>query len=684
MSGIFADTFREGPGMEGRSTGYEVYIEGLKANRAAAGTSINNPDASMKLSAVFACVRILAETMGELPLILYERNGISKSRAVNHYLYSLLHDRPNPLMTAFEFRETVQGHLALWGNAYIELDYDARGRVMEFWPLVPGRMLEIKRDGNRVLYHYQQPNGKMIWLSNDSIWHLRGLGGDGLIGYSVVGFARKNFESGLMADEFAYRFYKNDARPGIVLQHPGQLSEPAHENLRSSWEEVHQGVEKSHRPAILEEGMTLHEVGMPLNDAQFIETRNFQIEDIARWFRMQPHKIGHLEHATFSNIEHQSIEHVVDTIQPWASRWEQSIRQNLILPDDRSRYYAEFLLEALLRGDTEARYNAYAQGRQWGWLSANDIRGFENMNPVRGGDVYLVPLNMVPAGQAGQSQEADQETNAKNLANKSLARNAKLHDFNGQQQQSGLQTRAAPTRLKLRTAYLGLYRDTAGRILRREVADIKKQINKLVKARAMDPTQFLLWLEEFEREHADFVKRQMLPLNGSYGEAIAIEALEEVGSEDEIGPEIISFIDSYTGGFGARHTGISLDRIRGAIKSAQQEQEPSEDAIIREIETWEDSRSGNIAEEESTRFNNALAKTVFAIAGIQKLKSVAFGDSCPYCKSLNGKVIGIKQFFLSPGDELLPDGVDEPLTTTTSIGHPPYHGGCDCMIVPEV
>ena len=680
MSGMFASIFGEAK----RSTGYEVLVEAKAANREAAGTSIGSPTTAMKLSAVFACVRILAETMGELPFILYEQNGESRDRATNHYLYSLLHDNPNPLMTAFEFREAVQGHLALWGNAYIQMDYDARGRVQELWPLLPNMMLEVKRDGDRILYHYQQPNGKMIWMSSDTIWHLRGLGLDGLLGYSVVGFARRNFDSALMADEFAYRFYKNDARPGIVLEHPGELSEEAHNNLRDSWDEVHRGVEKSHKPAILEEGMKLTEVGMPLNDAQFIETRNFQISDIARWFRMQPHKIGHMENATFSNIEHQSIEHVTDTIQPWASRWEQSANKILILPGDRARYYAEFLLDALLRGDTEARYGAYARGRQWGWLSPNDVRKRENMNPIPGGDTYHIPLNMVPMDQAGQ--EPEPEGNAKNNDNESLARNAKLHDFRDQQQQSELQpeTRATPMRLRLRGSYLGLYKDTSSRILRREVNDISRQIKKMAAGRALDPTQFLLWLEEFERTHADFVKRQMTPINGSYGEAVALEAMDEVAAEeDEVDPGVIRFIDSYTGTYAARHIGISLDSIKQAIRDAQQNEEPAEDAIARELDTWEDSRANWIAEEESTRVNNAVAKTVFIISGVKKLKSVAFGDSCPYCKALNGKIIEINKWFLAANEELLPEGIDEPLTTTTNIGHPPYHGGCDCMIKAE-
>jgi HK97 family phage portal protein len=673
MSGFFADIFHGGD-TDKRSTGYEVVVESMNANRNAAA-GIVTPTTAMKLSAVYACVRILAETMGSLPLILYERVEDGKQRAADHYLYKLLHDRPNPLMTAFEFRETIQAHLALWGNAYVQLEYDARGRVTELWPLLPNMVHMTKREGTRILYYYQLPNGQMIWLSNDKIWHLRGLGGDGLNGYSVVGFARMDFETSDMANQYVNRFYKNDARPGIVLEHPGELSDEAHKRLRGSWKETHEGVEKSHRVAILEEGLKLHEVGIPPQDAQFIETRSFQINDIARWFRMQPHKIGQMENATFSNIEHQSIEHVTDTIQPWARRWEASIDQNLLLPQERQRYYAEFLLEALLRGDTAARYTAYSQARQWGWMSANDIRRLENMNPVKGGDIYLVPLNMVPAPTAGQPADQGRSSRAK----------SKLP--------ATRESRAATMRLRLRGSYLGIYRDTAKRILRRESNDIKQYMAKrwfrgLVEdqARAMDPTQFVLWLEQYYQDQAGKIIRDIAPINAAYGEAVVAEALDEIGEEqqEELSPEVVRFIDSYTGGYAARHIGISRARLMEAIKNAQQEEMAADEAIEQELDRWESSRSDWIAEEESTRFNNAVAKTVFALAGVKKLKSVAFGDSCPYCKSLDGKVVGINKFFLTVGEQLLPDGVDVPLTTTSNIGHPPYHGGCDCMIISEI
>jgi HK97 family phage portal protein len=657
MSGLFAKIL----GMETREDGgdYQVVVDAMAVNRESASGFIT-PTSAMKISAVFACVRILAETLGSLPLILYERVAEGKRRAQNHYLYNVLHDRPNELMTAFEFREAIQGHLALWGNAYIQTEYDARGRITELWPLLPSMMHLTKRDGYMRYYYYQLPNGQMKWLSSNVIWHLRGLGGDGLNGYSVIGFARTNWETSLSADAYVNRFYKNDARPGIVLEYPGVMSDEAHKKLKKSWKEEHEGVNKAHRVAILEEGMKLHEVGIPPEDAQFIETRDFQVLDICRWFRVQPHKVMQLKNATFSNIEHQSIEHVTDTITPWARRWEQSINQNLLLQGERDRYYAEFLLEALLRGDTATRYQAYATARQNGWLSANDIRELENMNPVEGGDIYLVPLNMVPAPQAGQQQE----TNSTRGEVRSV------------------ENRSASMRLRLRGAWLQIYRDTAQRVLRRESNDIKRQVQKMT--RQMDTAKLLLWLDEFYREHFDFVKRSMAPVAGSYGEAIVAEALDEIGEDFEISPEVLRFIDSYNGSYSARHIGISQDRIRQAISQAQQEQIPPEESIERELDTWQEGRAYTIAEEESTRFNNAVAKTVFALAGIQKLRSNAFGESCPYCRALDGKVVGIKQHFLTVGDQLQPDGVEEPLTTTSNIGHPPYHAGCDCMITAEI
>ncbi len=234
-------------------------MDALEKNRDAAGAEIVSPHSSLRMAAVFACVRVLAETIGSLPLIIYQRMERGKRRAQDHYLYRLLHDRPNEMMTSFEYREAIQSHLSLWGNSYSMINYDDNGRVKEMWPMRPDHVMEIRRDGNKRWYFYQFDNGEMRWLYSDIIWHLRGLGSDGLVGYSPISLMRRAVGLGMDAESFGARFFKNDARPGIVLEHPQTLSPDAHERLRDSWEDRHKDVEKSHKVAILEEGMKLHE-----------------------------------------------------------------------------------------------------------------------------------------------------------------------------------------------------------------------------------------------------------------------------------------------------------------------------------------------------------------------------------------------------------------------------------------
>jgi len=385
MSGIFSKLFEKAP-PEKRD--FEVVLQAWREN-AAESEGIITPDSSLRMAAVFACVRILAETVASLPLIVYERLERGKRRAQDFYLYELLHDRPNSRMTALEYRETIQSHLVLWGNAYSRIVYDSQGRIEELWPKHPGGMIQTEVRAGMKYYQFQESTGRFTWYSEAEIWHMHGLGDDGERGYSPIALMRKAVRLGLSAEEFGARFFENDARPGIVLEHPMGLSDKAHKNIIESLEEDHKGSHKSHKPMILEEGMKLHEVGIPPEDAQFLETRNFQVHEIARIFRVPPHMLADLDRATFANVEQLSIEFVEYSLRSWLVRWEQSIAQNLMLPDERRRYYAEHLVEGLLRGDVISRYQAYAIAKQNGWMSANDIRDRENMNPIDEGDLYL-------------------------------------------------------------------------------------------------------------------------------------------------------------------------------------------------------------------------------------------------------------------------------------------------------
>jgi len=373
-----------------------------------AGLKITELNA-MQCSAVYASVRVLAETVASLPLFVYKRQATrGKERASNHPLYPILHHRANPLMTSFEFRETLMGHLALWGNAYAEIERNNSGIPVALWPLRPDRM-RVEGKNQALQYFYTLPQGGEVRISSDNVFHVKGLSANGFVGQSPISFARESIGLSLAAEEFGSRFFSGDATPGGVLEHPGRLSKEAKDYLSKSWQDQHQGLSQAHRLAILEEGMKFQQIGIPGKDAQFLETRKFQVNEIARIFRIPPHMIGDLDRATFSNVEQQAIDFVVHTIRPWLVRWEQAILRDLFFSDELDMFFAEFRVDGLLRGDTQSRFASYAVGRQWGWLSADDVRELENMNPLPSGKgtTYLIPMNMIPAGSAPVAQKAN-------------------------------------------------------------------------------------------------------------------------------------------------------------------------------------------------------------------------------------------------------------------------------------
>lgn len=670
MSGVLAGMFERRFHVSQTPPGW---VEKFSGSQTATGITINESKA-LELTAVFACIRILAESVASLPLPVYRRlaNG-GKERAADHYLYQILHDLPNPEMTSMELRETMMGHAAGWGNAYGEIEFNNAGGVRHIWPLRPDRMT-VRREAGRLVYEYRlskpdaQGRTRRIW-GQEKVLHVRGLGFDGLVGYSPIAMARQAVGLGLAAEEFGARFFGNDARPGVVLKHPGTLGEVAHKNLRAGWEEEHGGLSKSHRIAILEEGMDLQEIGLPPQDAQFLETRKFQVTEIARIFRIPPHMLADLERATFSNIEHQSLEFVIHTIRPWLVRWEQALHRDLLTPQERETYFVEFLVDGLLRGDIESRYKAYATGRQNGWLSANDIRGLENQNPIDGGDVYLVPLNMVPADQVGLEPSTDMPPPAHEGRSRTMAAGAIEERAMG----------SARLRHRLMLAYQRMYQDVAARIVRREINDVGAASRKFLQRR--DFGQFSLWLEQFYREHVDFVRRQIMPLATSYGEVVAAAALEEVALPTEMTSELDDFVNSYVDAYAARHAGISEGRIRTIVREAMEAGEDPDAALQEAFGEWEEKRSAEVARWESNRFNNAMAVTVYLVARRLYLRWVSLGENCPYCNDLSGRTVGIRQWFASAGTELQPDGADRPLTINFNMGHPPAHDGCDCMVI---
>ena len=364
------------------------------------GKSVNEKTA-LQTTAVYACVRILAETIASLPLHTYRYSPGGKEKAQEHPLYHLLHSEPNPEMTSFVFRETLMGHLLLWGNAYAQIIRDGRGRVLGLYPLLPSKML-VNRTDQGILYYQYEKDDRTHFLPDTEVLHIPGLGFDGLVGYSPIAMAKNVIGMAIATEEYGAKFFANGASPGGVLEHPGVVKDPG--KIRESWNAVYQGSGNAHRVAVLEEGMKFQPIGIPPEQAQFLETRKYQLNEIARIFRIPPHMIGDLEKSSFSNIEQQSLEFVMYTLDPWVIRWEQAISRALFSDSEKWQYFVKFNVDGLLRGDYQSRMNGYAVGRQNGWLSANDIRELENLNqipPELGGDLYLVNGNMTKLADAG-------------------------------------------------------------------------------------------------------------------------------------------------------------------------------------------------------------------------------------------------------------------------------------------
>ena len=410
--GIFSGLFhsRDKPTNATSGSAYRFFLGGTTSGKAVTERS------AMQMTAVYSCVRILAEAIAGLPLhLFYYKEDGGKEKALGHPLYLLLHDEPNPEMSSFVFRETLMTHLLLWGNAYAQIIRNGKGEVVALYPLMPNRMTVDRDSSGQLFYSYQMSNadaptmpGGTVILKPSDVLHIPGLGFDGLVGYSPIAMAKNAIGLAIATEEYGAKFFANGATPGGLLEYPGTVKDP--DRVRESWNKGFSGSQNAGKVAILEEGMKYTPISIAPEQAQFLETRKFQINEIARIFRIPPHMIGDLEKSSFSNIEQQSLEFVKYTLDPWVVRWEQSLSRALFTSEEKSQYFFKFNVEGLLRGDYQSRMNGYATARQNGWMSANDIRELENLDRIpaeEGGDLYLINGNMLPLVHAGAFADID-------------------------------------------------------------------------------------------------------------------------------------------------------------------------------------------------------------------------------------------------------------------------------------
>ena len=374
-----------------------------------AGKNVNERSA-MQMTAVYACVRILSEAIAGLPLHMYRyKDEGGKEKATGHTLYHLLHDEPNPEMTSFVFRETLMTHLLLWGNAYAQIIRNGKGEVLALYPLLPNHMSVDRGVDGKIYYTYSRDESeanskeqKRVVLSPDDVLHIPGLGFDGLVGYSPIAMAKNAIGLAIATEEYGAKFFANGAAPSGVLEHPGTLKDPV--RLRDSWNAAYGGSANSHKVAVLEEGMKYVPISISPNEAQFLETRKFQIDEIARIFRVPPHMVGDLEKSSFSNIENMSREFVTYTLSPWMVRWEQSLFRALLSKEEKASYFFKFNVDGLLRGSYHERMQGYSVGIQNGFMCPNDVRELEDLDLIPeelGGNKYMVNGNMVDLKNVG-------------------------------------------------------------------------------------------------------------------------------------------------------------------------------------------------------------------------------------------------------------------------------------------
>ena len=402
--GLFTSIFRSRDRPKNLSGGTSFFMGSSSSGKVVTERS------AMQMTAVYACVRILSEAIAGLPLHLYKYTSDGgKEKAINHPLYQLLHDEPNPEMSSFVFRETLMTHLLLWGNAYAQIIRNGKGDIIALYPLMPNRMRVDRDDKGQLYYTYNRvydealkTKSMTVVLKPYDVLHIPGLGFDGLVGYSPIAMAKNAIGLAIATEEYGAKFFANGAAPSGVLEHPSTLKNP--EKLREAWQSQFGGSQNSNRIAVLEEGLKYTPISISPEQAQFLETQKFQINEIARIFRVPPHMVGDLEKSSFSNIEQQSLEFVKYTLDPWVVRWEQNLQRILLNPDEKKDYFFKFNVDGLLRGDYASRMTGYATARQNGWMSANDIRELENLDRIPtelGGDLYLINGNMLPMQSAG-------------------------------------------------------------------------------------------------------------------------------------------------------------------------------------------------------------------------------------------------------------------------------------------
>jgi len=611
------------------------------------GRPFMNATASLNLASVWNACDLLSGHIATLPLILYRRTSNSgKERATDHPLFRVLSIKPNSLMTSFQMRQSLVLQQELYGDSYTWVFRPGNG-LIELWPLTSRLTFRDKDSTGKVIYR-TQINGVPYTIPGDQIIHIPILTLNGIDGINPIIKRRRSLTIMQSAEDQVSSYYKNSSKPHGALKIKEELSPEAFDRLKVSWEETHNGTGNHHKTAILEGGTEWQQIQFNAEEIQMLGSRHFSVTEVARWFNIPPHKLKDLERSTFSNIEHQNIDYVTDSLLPRLTRIEQAMTNTLLTPKEQETYFIEFLVEGLLRGDIKTRYEAYQIARQNGALNADEWRAKENMNPIgdESGKVFMVPMNMMSMDQLVKESKGS----ASDKTRTSQVRS----------------NRSTGSRRTLTNRFKSRYRNLATTILREEIPKVKA----IISSSGDDRTALNEALDSFYETFAEEVSKLASGLIQVNADEIRLLAESEIGSQIDAS-QLETFITRYIETFGKRYAIKHKEELKKRETKEQMEEQ---------ADHWNDVRPDEISA-EPIRVENAVSRTVWMMIGIVKIRSVAHGKNCPYCNELNGRIIGIDEAFLTPG-EFKPEGAESSLRVTHRMTHPPYHGGCDCSIEP--
>jgi HK97 family phage portal protein len=649
----------------------DFWYEPLKSD----GTYDVNATTALTNTSVWAAVNLISGTLGSLPLITYSAlpDG-GKRRARNLGLYDLFRWSPNKHQTAQEFFEMGQGHLCLRGNFFARLETTVSGELSQIVPLHPDRVT-LSVEGDEVLYHYRKKGGEERTFPSSEVLHVKGLSSDGLIGYSPITVGAGAIAMSFAAEKYGSRFFENSATPSGILSHPGKLRPEARSNIKQSWSAAH-GSGKQHSVALLEEGLEWKALSVSPEQAQFLQTRKLQSEEIARLWNVPVHLLQILDRSTFNNVVEQNRSFATNNIRMWAIRWEQAIRKTILTRFAPPGTFVEFNMDDLLRPATKERAEAAQIQLLHGALSINEWRARERLNPIEeGGDTHWMPLNIAPVG----SSAAPPPGTAPTEASQKLINELRDAGFEVSGSMSLPALRSLSNRRKIAEAVRPLIQDTAQRLVNKEI----KMVSRMIKAQLNVRGSATLFSELEEFYHGEFTQiiiDFMLPVIRSYAIQVYGQAAGEMGYPDEFTEELQTFIEDYVAVISNHHAKNSRQQLQTIISRSTAE-EMFNDLEVR-LAHWKEKRAEKIAREQAIEGGGAFAKFGYMAAGALSLRWITAGETCPFCKSLSGKIVGMQTMFVQSGQTV--ETEEGKLTPTRSIGHPPLHNGCDCFISPSL